>query len=195
MSDLHLQEHTDLISASLNRASAAFSLSLQRVAAFTPYAAEKRIDRVVLVDTDRVQKLSPTTANKNAVIYLKVVRRLRAQYWPNTTALKTASQMRAIWLDGGALAEYECICCRDTLTASAACVMNCCAHLCNEDGECQEPGQNKTRCRHLCIQDCDQVWCEACLRKVIDDATMSTLSFPPRPGKTLGIFSVAFPIY
>lgn len=190
MSGLASQENTALISASLSPASAslkaaaaALGPALQRVASSTPYVAENWDRQVLPVDTDRVQKLSPTTANENAVAYLNVLQKFRAEYPGSTTVFvfQTASQVRAKWLAGGELAEYECICCRETLTASAACVMNCCTHACTDDQECQNSRTDHSICEHLCRQNCDQVWCGTCLEQIIGAAIRSTLSFPPRP--------------
>jgi hypothetical protein len=73
-------------------------------------------------------------------------------------------------------------CCRNELDAGAECVMNCCVYNSRDEEWYDDTRSNgKTKCRYICGEHCDQVWCRDCIEKIIEIACRSTLSFPPLP--------------
>jgi hypothetical protein len=76
----------------------------------------------------------------------------------------------------------ECICYRNELNAGAECVMNCCVHNCRNEEWCDDTrSDGKTKCRQICGECYDQGWYWDCIKKIIETACRSTLSFPPLP--------------
>ena len=113
------------------------SLVSQRMAANRPVGATTNgAQRGLPMEMDRIQRLSPTTANKNAARYLIMRPYFLAHYPGDAMVFRDTLQVRAEWLTGGKLAVCDCICCRETLTSAAACLMNCCNHVCNSNGKC-----------------------------------------------------------